>query len=331
MKDRASLTYMISSLLMAFSLLLPIRAGAVYQGGYPYKAVTTTGMVADVVKNVAGNRAAVTNIIGSGVDPHLYSPTRDDVSRLMKADVVFYSGLLLEGRMTDVLMKVGRTKPVYAVTELIDEKYLLEIYGGHHDPHVWMDVRGWMKATEAVIGALAEFDPANAAAYRANGAAYLETLKGLDDYARAAFASVPKERRVMITAHDAFQYMGRAYDIEVHGIQGISTESEAGLKDINRLVDMIVARRIPAVFVESSVPEKNVRALVEGAKSRGQNVKVGGSLFSDAMGAPGTYEGTYVGMIDHNVTTIVRALGGKADGFRMAKANGDKKAEKAGE
>lgn len=318
--SRFSYLSLIISMFCAATLgFVPMEAKAAYQGTYPFKIMATTGMVADIAKNVAGDKASVSNIIGSGVDPHLYAPTRDDVAQLIKADVVFYSGLLLEGKMTDVLMRVGRTKPVYAVTELIDENYLLGYTGGHHDPHVWMDVQGWIKATEAVIVALGEFDPANASAYKANGAKYLETLKELDAYAKAAFATVPKDRRVMITAHDAFQYMGRAYEIEVHGIQGISTESEAGLKDINRLVDMIVERKIPAVFVESSVPEKNVRALVEGARSRGQKVEIGGSLFSDAMGAPGTYEGTYVGMIDHNVTTIVKALGGTASGFQKEK------------
>lgn len=277
----------------------------------PYPAVATTGMVADVVRAVAGEKATVTALIGAGVDPHLYAPTRDDVAKLMRAEVVFFSGLHLEGRMNDVLRRLQRSRPVHAVGEGLPEEFLLRA-GEEHDPHVWMDVQGWSAATRSVVKALSEFDPAHAAAYQANGETYLKELQGLDAYAKEAFATIPKESRVLVTAHDAFEYLGRAYGVEVHGIQGISTESEAGLQDLNRLVDLLVQRKVRAVFVESSVSEKNVRALLEGAKARGHAVSIGGELYSDAMGPSGTYEGTYVGMIDHNVTTIVRALGGKA-------------------
>lgn len=299
---------------MIFSLGLAALALA-GPAAYPYKVTATVGMVADIVREVAGDRAEVINIIGEGVDPHLYKPTRGDVAALLSADVVFYSGLMLEGKMSDTLVKVGRNgKPVYAVTELIDESYLLEppAFAGHFDPHVWMDAGGWMKAVEAVAQSLGEFDPAHAADYQARARAYLAELAKLNAYAREAIGSIPESRRVLVTAHDAFNYFGRAYGIEVRGIQGISTESEAGLEDINRLVDLIVKRGISAVFVETSVADKNVRALVEGARARGQEVVVGGTLFSDAMGPAGTYEGTYIGMIDHNVTTVARALGGAA-------------------
>lgn len=281
----------------------------------PYRAIATTAMVRDLVEQVAGEHARVTGIMGEGVDPHLYKPTRDDVHKLLTADIVFYSGLMLEGRMSDTFTRVARRGvPVFPVTELLDEKYLLEPeeFQGHTDPHVWMDVKAWGEAVEAVARALSELDPAHASAYRANAGRYGRELARLDEYARTSIASIPEQQRVLITAHDAFNYFGRAYDIQVTGIQGISTESEAGVQDINRLVDRIVANRIPAIFVESSVSDKNVRAIVEGARSRGWRVEVGGTLFSDAMGAPGTYEGTYVGMIDHNVTTLTRALGGKA-------------------
>jgi len=281
----------------------------------PYLIVTTTAMVKDIVQSVAGTNARVVGLFGEGVDPHLYKPTRDDVAQLLKADVVFYSGLMLEGRMTDTFLKVSRRGvPVFAVTEKLDEKYLLEPkeFAGHTDPHVWMDVQGWIQAVHVVAKSLGEVDAPGAPQYLANAAAYAAQLQQLDTRAKAALASIPKERRVLITAHDAFNYFGRAYDIEVQGIQGISTESEAGVADINKLVDFIVKRKIPAIFVESSVSDKNMRALVEGCRSRGHAVKIGGTLFSDAMGAPGTYEGTYMGMIDHNVTTVVRALGGEA-------------------
>jgi manganese/zinc/iron transport system substrate-binding protein len=272
-------------------------------------------MVADIVRQVAGERAQVSGIIGEGVDPHLYKPTRNDVAALLDADVVFYSGLLLEGKMTDTLVRVASSgKPVFAVTQLIDEAELLQPPGmmGHHDPHVWMDPGRWIKAVEAVERSLSGYDPAGAAIYRANAERYLGEVRQLDEYVRQVAATIPESQRVLITAHDAFNYFGAAYGVDVRGIQGISTESEAGVDEINRLVDLIVSRRIGAVFVETSVPEKSVRALVEGAAQRGVEVRVGGSLFSDAMGPPGTYEGTYIGMIDHNATTIARALGGQA-------------------
>lgn len=278
----------------------------------PYQAAATVGMVGDIVEEIAGDKAEVTTIIGAGVDPHLYTPTRGDIAEFQQADIVFYSGLLLEGKMTDLFVRLSREKPVYAVTELIEPEYLLDTDSGHHDPHVWMDVEGWMRASEAVIASLVEYDSDNAEHYRERGEEYMAQLRELQRYATKTLATIPEERRVMVTAHDAFGYLGRAYGLEVIGIQGISTESEAGLQDINRIVDLLVERQIPAVFVETSVSDKNVKALVEGAGARGHKVTIGGSLFSDAMGKPGTYEGTYLGMIDHNVTTIARALGGDA-------------------
>lgn len=280
------------------------------KGGYT--AVATTGMVADIVRNVAKDKANVVGIIGEGVDPHLYKPTRADVAALNTADIVFYSGLLLEGKMTDVLVKISSKKPVTAVTESIDESYLLEPpeFAGHSDPHLWMDVQGWMKAVEVVSASLSEFDPPNKDFYQQNAQDYLRQLEELDAYCKKAAATIPEQTRVLVTAHDAFNYMGRAYGIEVMGIQGISTESEAGLGDLNKLVDTLVQRKIGAVFVETSVADKNVKALIEGARSKGFEITIGGELYSDAMGQPGTYEGTYIGMIDHNMTTIVSALGG---------------------
>lgn len=281
----------------------------------PFNVVTTCGMVTDIVREIAGPRAKVSGLMGEGVDPHLYKPTRDDVAQLLAADVVFYSGLMLEGRLSDTFLKVARRgTPVFAVTELLDEKFLLEPpeFKGHTDPHVWMDVRGWIEAVKVTARSLGEVDPKGSAEYDKNAQRLAAEFEKLDSYARQAVASIPANHRVLITAHDAFNYFGRAYGIEVLGIQGISTESEAGVADINRLVDHIVSKKIPAIFVETSVSEKNIRALVEGAKARGHGVEIGGKLFSDAMGKPGTYEGTYIGMIDHNVTTIVRALGGTA-------------------
>lgn len=281
---------------------------------YPYAVTTTTGMITDIVRQVAGDKAEVSGLIASGIDPHGYTPKRGDVVQLSASDIVFYNGLMLEGKMADVLVKVAQSgKPVHAVTEMLDdESYVLTTEEDYYDPHVWMDVQGWMAAVRVVAAKLAAFDPANAEFYHANAEAYIAQLEQLNAYAQQAIATIPDDQRVLITAHDAFGYFGRAYGIEVRGIQGISTESEAGVRDINQLISFIVERNIGAVFVETSVADKNVRALVEGAQSRNHELKIGGSLFSDAMGKPGTYEGTYIGMIDHNVTTITRALGGEA-------------------
>ena len=225
-------------------------------------------MVADIVRQVAGDRGEVTTIIGEGVDPHLYVPTRSDVAALMEADIVFYSGLLLEGKMTDTLIRVARSgRPVHAVTELVDESLLLqpEEFAGHFDPHLWMDVAGWMQAVNAVTEALVAFDPEGREGYRERSESYSETLAELHEYAQRVLGSIPEQQRILVTAHDAFNYFGRAYGLEVAGIQGISTESEAGLDRINRLVDLLVTRQISAVFVETTIADRNVRALIEGA------------------------------------------------------------------
>jgi len=272
-------------------------------------------MITDIVRNVAGDKAVVRGIVGEGVDPHVYKPTRADAVILNESDIVFYNGLMLEGKMGDVLIRVARKgKPVHAVTEIILEKgnYVMTDKQEHYDPHVWMDVQGWIKATDVVTAALVEFDPSNADYYQSNSESYKKELMKLDAYAKQVIATIPEQQRVLVTAHDAFNYLGRAYGLKVMGIQGISTESEAGVRRIEDLVSYLSENGIPAVFVESSVSDKNVKALVEGAKARNHDVRIGGELFSDAMGTSGSYEGTYIGMIDHNVTTIARALGGEA-------------------
>jgi len=304
-------------LIAAFLIAGQLRAAPEH---YPYDVAATVGMITDIVKNVAGSKAQVEGIIGEGVDPHLYKPVRNDVVTLRQADIIFYNGLMLEGKMTDVLVRVARMgKPVYAVTEKILEQgdYVITDAASHFDPHVWMDVQGWQKAAEVVAEALCEYDPANKEYYQKNAQAYLAQLKELDAYAKEVLGSIPANQRVLVTAHDAFSYFGRAYGLEVRGIQGLSTESEAGVRDIENLISYLVDNNIPAVFVETSVSDKNVRALVEGTNAQGHDVKIGGVLYSDAMGQTGTYEGTYIGMIDHNVTTIARALGGNAPSSGM--------------
>ena len=281
----------------------------------PYTVAATVGMIADIVSLVAGDNAEVSGIIGEGVDPHLYKPTSTDVKTMQSANMVFYNGLMLEGKMGDILVRLARSgKPVYAVTEEIlnDSDYILTDEEDHQDPHVWMDVQGWIKAVNVVAAALSEYDAANASEYRENASTYIAELEALDAYAKEKIASIPESQRVLVTAHDAFGYMAQAYGLKVLGIQGLSTESEAGVKDIESLVSYLVENNIPAVFVETSVSDKNIKALIEGAGAKGHDVVIGGELFSDAMGEAGTYEGTYFGMIDHNVTTITRALGGDA-------------------
>jgi manganese/zinc/iron transport system substrate-binding protein len=305
-------------------------AGTPQGGGHGMKVVATVGMIGDVAAEIGGDKVSVQTLIGAGVDPHLYKPTVADVKLLDSADIVLHNGLLLEGRMGDILRKISKPgKSVHAVAEeaLAGDGYVVGDSEGHDDPHVWMDVAAWSKVAQQIAAALAKQDPANASFYQERAVAYRERLDALDAYARKTLASIPKERRVLVTAHDAFGYMARAYGLEVRGVQGISTESEAGLKEINGLVDFLVTRGVPAVFVESSVPTKAVEALIEGAKSRGHPVRIGGELFSDAMGRAGSYEGSYIGMIDHNVTTIAHALGGEAPdkGFNGRLAAGETK------
>ena len=279
------------------------------------EVIATIGMVGDIARNVGGQWVKVTDIVPTGVDPHLYKATRSDVRTLINSDIVFYSGLMLEGRMGDILVQVARDgKPVYAVTELIDPEMLLEPedFEGHYDPHLWMDVSLWMSAVHIICEALVEIDPEHADDFRKNAAAYEEQLRKLDKYAATAIASIPYSGRKLITAHDAFNYFSRRYEIDVMGIQGISTASEAGLNDINSLIDVVVADKVKAIFVESSISDKNVKAIIEGSQARGHELELGGVLFSDAMGPDGSYEGTYIGMMDHNVTTITRGLGGQA-------------------
>ena len=279
------------------------------------KVVATTGMIKDLVENIGGDHVSVVGLIGSGVDPHLYKPTISDVKKLQQAEFIFYNGLKLEGKMGDILEKIKSDgRRTYAVCENLTEleKYLIDEGEGHVDPHVWMDVNGWMAAADVVARALADHYPDLKNDFVASSKIYKTELEALNAYCRVSLSSIPESQRILVTAHDAFNYMARAYGLSVRGIQGISTESEAGVREIEDLVDFLVESKIPAVFVESSVSDKNVKALIEGAEAKKWQVEIGGELFSDAMGIEGTYRGTYIGMIDHNITSITRSLGGEA-------------------
>ncbi|CUS05878.1 Periplasmic zinc-binding protein TroA [Candidatus Promineifilum breve] len=275
--------------------------------------VTTIGQIADVARIVGGDHVRVTGLMGPGTDPHLYKASARDVDRLRAADVVFYNGLFLEAQMEEVLEQLGELQTVVAVSAGIDPAGLLPSanYADEYDPHIWFDVALWMQTVEQVRDTLMAADPANAAAYEANAAAYLAELAALHAYVAEQAATIPAEQRVLVTAHDAFSYFGRAYGFEVLGLQGISTASEAGTADVQRLADTIATRRIPAVFVESSVPVRNIEAVQAAVRARDFDVVIGGRLFSDAMGDTGTPEGTYAGMVRYNIDTIVSSLRGE--------------------
>jgi manganese/zinc/iron transport system substrate-binding protein len=279
-------------------------------------AVATIGMIADVVSVVGGNCVEVTAMMGPGVDPHLYTATEGDVELLFDAHIIFYGGLHLEARMTDVFEQVrdGLGKPTIPVSESIPEDLILTSpqYNAP-DPHVWMDVQLWMIAAEAIRDSLSDYLPEQAEYFAQNADTYLVEMEELDEYVREQIERIPEEQRVLVTAHDAFQYYSRAYGIEVHAPQGITTEAEVGVQDIRETIDLLVERHIPTIFVESSVSPDVVEAIVEGARDRGLEVTIGGSLFSDAMGEEGTPDGTYLGMIRHNTDTIVAGLLGEAE------------------
>jgi len=274
--------------------------------------VATTGMIADMVSVVGGDKVSVRGLMGPGVDPHLYKASAGDVALLSKADLIFYNGLHLEGKMTEIFQQMTkRGIKTVAVSDGIDRKYLMAPpeFKGNYDPHVWFDVGMWSDTVGTVKESLIEFDPDNSEYYNDSAEAYLSELADLDEYVQQRADSLPEDKRVLITAHDAFNYFGRGYGFEVKGLQGISTESEAGTADVQALAAIIVERQIPAIFVETSVPPRYIEAVQAAVQSKGFDVRVGGELFSDAMGNPGTPEGNYIGMVRHNVNTIVNALG----------------------
>lgn len=293
---------------------LAVAPRTVLAQGRVLSVVATTGMIADAARAVGGDLAEVRALMGPGVDPHSYRQTRTDILAMARADLVLWNGLYLEAQMEEFFEDLVRRVPVIPVAEAIPDDMLVahDDYQNRYDPHVWMTPVLWSYAVEATAKAMSEAAPDHADIFAANLEQYWEEIAAIGTYALDTLASVPERARVLVTAHDAFNYFGRAYGFDVVGIQGISTESEAGVNRISALVDMIVEREIGAVFVESSVSDRSIRALQEGARAKGHDLQIGGELFSDAMGEPGSYEGTYIGMIDHNATTIARALGGSA-------------------
>ncbi|WP_163560030.1 zinc ABC transporter substrate-binding protein [Halomonas sp. NO4] len=328
----ASIRSLARAWLVISLFVFPGLAAHAQESAERLQVVATTGMIADVLRQVGGEAVAVQGLMGPGVDPHLYRQTRHDVRAMTQADAVFWNGLNLEAQLEDFLARLGERRPVYAVGEGVPEASRLadEEYESQYDPHVWMDPQRWRHVVVAIRDALSELDPAHEAAFAERTAAYLEELDAVDRYAQEVLASIPDGSRVLVTAHDAFGYFGDAYDLEVRGIQGFSTESEAGLARIEAMVEMLVSRGIGAIFIETSVSDRNVRALIEGAEALGHEVRIGGELFSDAMGPAGSYEGTWLGMLDHNASVIARALGGEVpQGGRLGRLAFDAEEEKS--
>lgn len=275
----------------------------------PLRIVATTNIVADLVRVLAPPHVVVEHLMGPGIDPHLYKASHGDVAKLMQADVVVYNGLHLEGKMAEIFEQLdSRQKRTIAVAAGIPSAQLIAVDANAHDPHIWMDPTLWRQAAEYVTRLLAEIDSQNAPQYSSKFLQYGLQLQALDAEIRQKLAAVPVERRILITAHDAFAYFGRAYGVEVRGLLGVSTAAEAGTADVRELAQLIVAKKIPAVFVESTVSERYLQSLQEAVSAQGGSVALGGQLFADALGDVGGPAGTYLQMMQSNVATIVAAL-----------------------
>ena len=273
--------------------------------------VTTTTLLTDLVSNIGGDAINIQGLMGSGVDPHLYKASEGDVTKLTTADIIFYGGLHLEGKLVEVFEKMQRQNiKTIPVSDALDKKTLIgsEYFASNYDPHIWFDVHNWELITTFVVEKLSEADPENKALFEENGKNYLEKLKVLNEEVKATIQTLPKEKRILVTAHDAFNYFGQAYDFEVVGLQGLSTATEAGVQDVQNLATFIIDKKVKAIFVETSVPKRTIEALQAAVNSKNHKVEIGGTLYSDALGNPGTVEGTYIGMFKYNVNTIVNAL-----------------------
>jgi manganese/zinc/iron transport system substrate-binding protein len=307
--------YIAATLLAALLLALLAACGSndtdgADAGEQTIQVVATTGMIADVVRNVGAEQVDIYQMMGPGVDPHLYKATAQDTSELEDADIIFYNGLELEGRLTDLLERLASQKPTIPVAAAVPEDRLREPpeFKGKFDPHIWFDVQLWIFTIDEVRDALAELDPEHAGDFAMRADEYRVQLEELDAYAAEQFETIPPDARVLVTAHDAFGYMGVRYGLDVRGLQGISTASEASAGDVQDLAQFIVDSNVQAIFIESSVPQATIEAVLEAVRAKGGEVSIGGQLFSDAMGDEGTEEGTYDGMVRHNVDTIVQAL-----------------------
>ncbi|GAA4270946.1 zinc ABC transporter substrate-binding protein [Aquimarina gracilis] len=273
--------------------------------------VTTTSMITDLVKNIGGDMIEVKGLMGSGVDPHLYKASEGDVNKLVTADIIFYNGLHLEGKLVEVFEKMeSQDVKTIPVGESLEKNTLIgsDYFASNYDPHIWFSIKNWKIVTESVIKELSIIDPKNAEVFKTNGKTYLSKLNDLEIKLKEIISTLPKEKRILVTAHDAFSYFGKAYDFNVVGLQGLSTATEAGVQDVQKLANFIIEKEVKAIFVESSVPKRTIEALQAAVKSKDHQVTIGGTLYSDALGNPGTVEGTYIGMFEYNVNTITNAL-----------------------
>ncbi|WP_239495377.1 metal ABC transporter solute-binding protein, Zn/Mn family [Salinicola halophilus] len=288
----------------------------------PLAVVATVGMVGEIAQRLGGDCVEVTTLMGSGIDPHLYRASAGDVYTLRNADLILYAGYSLEGQLGRVLGRFGEMKPTLGVAEAsIDGDSLIRTQDAYGiDPHLWMDVGLWARLVPTIADAISEQRPACRAAVTANAATYARELEALDGWIHDSILTIPAGQRILVTAHDAFNYYGRAYAIEVVGIQGISTETETGIADIRNMASVVAERRIPAVFVESTINPRTTQAVIDAARRQGQPVEIGGELYSDAMGDDGTASGTYIGMLYANTQRIVAALGGEAPALPAALA-----------
>lgn len=274
------------------------------------KVVTTTTMLTDLVFEIGGEHVSLQGLMGAGVDPHLYKASEGDVSKLYEADIIFYSGLHLEGKLVDIFEKMDGQKNTVSLGDKLPKQELIssEYFASNYDPHVWFNIQFFKQFAQIVTDELSKADPENAESYSQNNQDYQKKLDALESEVKAIIATLPPEKRILVTAHDAFNYFGKAYDFQVVGLQGISTATEAGVKDVQNLSEFIIQNNIKAIFVESSVPRRTIEALQQAVLSKNHEVEIGGALYSDALGDPGTEEGTYIGMFKYNVNTIVNAL-----------------------
>lgn len=271
--------------------------------------VTTTTMITDLVKNIGGDHINLQGLMGSGVDPHLYKASEGDVTKLASADIIFYNGLHLEGKLVEVFEKM-KTQKTVAISDALDKSTLIgsEYFASNYDPHIWFNIDYWIQATHFVANTLSETVPDKKEAFQLNATKYVEQLKNLKTELTETINTLPEDKRILVTAHDAFNYFGKAFGFEVVGLQGISTATEAGVQDVQKLSAFIIENKVKAIFIESSVPKRTIEALQAAVNSKNHHVEIGGELFSDALGTSGTKEGTYIGMFEHNVNTIVNAL-----------------------
>ena len=274
------------------------------------KVVVTTSMLTDLVKNIGGDLIDLQGLMGAGVDPHLYKASEGDVSKLFNADVIFYNGLHLEGKLVAVFEKMDTQKTTVALGEFLAKEGLIgsDYFASNYDPHVWFNIQYFKEFSDKVTSVLSEEDPKNAASFTANNLAFQQKLDLLHTAVVNTIATLAPEKRILVTAHDAFNYFGKAYGFKVVGLQGLSTATEAGVQDVQKLSEYIIANKVKAIFIESSVPRRTIEALQEAVLSKGHQVSIGGSLYSDALGDADSVEGTYVGMFLYNIKTIVNAL-----------------------